>query len=154
MELDPGINKSEEGCRSGTCQHLRSHLEHAPPNGYDYCQCPQGERLLPFVSPGGSPRSVSGSDPEILANCCHLPGPRAPEILCAAFNVEFLFPTAISESKSCWPSKTHILTVHLPSAGTEARGLDVGLILCTLRRISAMVIILALMGHLPRGMGC
>ena len=91
MELDPGINKSEEGCQSGTCQH-RSHLEHAPPHGYDYCQCPQGQLLLPFVSPGGCPRSVSGSDPEILANCCRLPGPRAHEILYAAFNVEFLFP--------------------------------------------------------------
>ena len=120
-----------------------------------YCLLSLQEALQDQVKPTlpkPYPRSVSGSDPEILANCCRLPGPRAHEILCAAFNVEFLFPTAISESKSCWPSKTRILNVHLPSAGTEARGLDVGLIPCTLRRISAMVIILAFMGHLPRGM--
>ena len=63
-------------------------------------------------------------------------------------------PSGSSECKPCWPSKTSALEAHFPHAGPLGWGPQCGAwARHSLRRTSAIVIILLSVGCPPRGMG-
>ena len=60
-------------------------VERDPQNDCHQCLYSQGELHLPSVSPGDSPRSASGSDPESFQITASFLGPGMYEILCGPF---------------------------------------------------------------------
>ena len=67
-------------------------VERAPQNGCRQCLCHQGELRLPPASPGDSPRSAGGSDPDSIQLTASALRPGACEILCVPFKNGVYFP--------------------------------------------------------------
>ena len=59
----PGANGLAGGLQNGTCHTSVILEERAPQNDCHQCLFSQGVFQLPPASPGGLPRSASGSDP-------------------------------------------------------------------------------------------
>lgn len=146
----PSVNKLEKVFQNGAYQHK--------------CPCVRmnSEKwLLPVsVSPvqvpvaptssWGSPRSARGSNPGPFQITSAL-GLRACEILCVPFKntVCFPHPCGSTESNPHWLSRPY-----LPGAGALGQGIQYGTqTRHSLRRSSAIVIILQFVGCLPGSMG-
>ena len=127
------VHVVEQAPQNSCCQHLR----------------PQGELQLPPASLGDSPKSAGRSDPSSFQIAASTLGPVVCEILCVPFKSGFSFPqpSVFPKSKPCLPSKLNILGAHLPDIRPRAQ--SGALILHSLGRTSAIVIILPSMGHPP-----
>ena len=130
-------------------------VEWVPRNGSCQCLCPQDESQLACSSLGGSPRSASESHSSFFQTTASALSPGVYEILCVPFNsrISISHSPDSPENKPHWPSKPKILGAHLPSA--EPRGWRApwgGCTPCSLGRTSTIVIILALLSHLPWGL--
>ena len=73
-------------------------VKQAPHNDCCQCLCPQGGSQLPPVSPGGSPRSASGSDPGSFQIPASVLGLEPVRFCVHPLRVKSLFPIALQLS--------------------------------------------------------
>ena len=100
----------------GWCHHSRkTSSKWLLPNGYFQCSLSKGESQLPSSYSGGSPRSVSGSDPGLFQITAFVLEFGVCEILCAP--CESGVP-----AKPCLLSKPDALGAPLPKAGAPGWG--------------------------------
>ena len=100
-------------------------VEWAPQNDCHQCLCPQGESKMPPASPGGSPRSASGSGLGSFQITASALGLRASEILHApprnGVSVSYNPPAFLYTIPAGLQIKT-LWGAHLPSIGPSGWG--------------------------------
>ena len=111
-----------------------------------------------LVGPGYKATNCGALGSPRATNYCFYPESCSVWDLCAPFKngVYFPQPSGSPKSKPHWPSKPNVLGAHLPGAGPPPPGWGAWWGLKTphsLRRTSAIVIILPFVGLPPRGVG-